>query len=424
MTLRQRATSSGFLIGVIVVVAWILRVGFVVWLQARLDASHQKFLIAGDAEGYWDLARSIVEGRDYAIHYPPRYVHRMPGFPSILAVSIWCFGESLFAARLLLATLGALSCWLVYRLGTLVHSSRAGLLAAALAAVSPASIAFSGILLSETVFGLAMLVALICFTRLTQSIEACGQTVSQSSRPRTMTCGWALLTGAAISLGVYMKPSWILAGPICFILILLKESPRWRSALLGSLIMLGMIVPLVPWGLRNAQVSGHFKLTTFWMGPSLYDGWNPDATGDSDMRFFDEDQLPLTMTEYQVDKEYQRRAWDFARENPMRVINLAFVKAWRYWKPWPNAEQFQRWPIQLVLCLYTLPLYVFAVVGVWAVPKRFWPLAICAGPIFYFAGLHLIFVSSLRYRLPAEAPLLVLSAVGVMFIVSKETRAE
>ena len=40
-----------------------------------------------------------------------------------------------------------------------------------------------------------------------------------------------------------------------------------------------------------------------------------------------------------------------------------------------------------------------------------WSLTL--GPILYFSLIHMIFVSSLRYRLPAEYPLCVLSAVGL-----------
>jgi len=41
-------------------------------------------------------------------------------------------------------------------------------------------------------------------------------------------------------------------------------------------------------------------------------------------------------------------------------------------------------------------------------------LLITLGPILYFSALHCIFVSSLRYRLPAEYPLMVLSAAGLL----------
>ncbi|WP_417849094.1 ArnT family glycosyltransferase [Thalassoglobus sp.] len=396
----------------ILLVALVLRVGFVVWLQERLDATGRDYLISGDAEGYWDLAKTIVNGEDYAIHSPPRSVHRMPGLPAVLAISISVFGESRFAARLVLATLGALSCGLLYLLGKRIHSSAAGLIAAALLAISPASIGFSGVILSETLFGFVMLLSLLGVVSLIEKLTQDKAAVSQ-------VCWWALLTGILIGLGVYMKPSWLLAGPLLGFLMLVFISPRRNSGIAAVLVTLGMILVLLPWGVRNQIVSGHFKLTTFWMGPSLYDGLNPQATGASDMRFFDVDQLPNEMTEYEVDKEYQRRSWEFARANPSKVVILAGAKLWRYWKPWPNAAQFDKAFIRIGLCLYTIPVFLLAAWGSWKIWGENWSIAVCVGPIFYFAGLHMIFVSSLRYRLPAEAPLLVLSAIGILSICGK-----
>ncbi|VAX41226.1 hypothetical protein MNBD_PLANCTO02-2179 [hydrothermal vent metagenome] len=36
-----------------------------------------------------------------------------------------------------------------------------------------------------------------------------------------------------------------------------------------------------------------------------------------------------------------------------------------------------------------------------------------AGPLFYFAAIHTIFLGSMRYRHPAEYPLCILSAIGI-----------
>ncbi len=411
MSSRQRIFCHCRWLLVILLVALGLRIGFVVWLQVRLDSSGQEYLISGDAEGYWELAKSIVNGSDYAVHTPPRYVHRMPGFPTILAISIKLFGESLFAARLMLATLGAFSCWLVYVLGRRIHSSNVGLIAAALVAVSPASVGFSGLILSETAFTVAMLLTLICLHGLTTSLT--NQLKVEKLWPAIC---WSSLTGGAIALGVYMKPSWILIGPLASLLLILLIKPRPKSAVASAIVMLSLFMCLLPWGLRNKSASGHFTLTTFWMGPSLYDGLNPRATGDSDMRFFDEDRLPLKLSEFEVDREYRRRAIDFVKSNPERVVQLAGIKLWRYWKPWPNAEQFDRTFIRIGLCLYALPVFLLAIIGGVRFRRQYWSIVVCAGPIFYFSALHTVFVSSLRYRLPAEAPLMVLAAIGFLTI--------
>lgn len=425
----SRPLSTWRYLFMILLIGWGLRLGFVCWLQERLDRSEAEFLISGDAEGYWELARRINDGRDFAIHTPPRYVHRMPGLPAVLAMSIKLFGESLFAARLFLATWGAFSCWLVFILGQRLHSPRVGFIAAGLAAISPASIGFAGLILSETLFGVTLLLFAICLDALLKSSPIAFELdVADPEGERILgkfplqTCGLSVLTGGVIAAGVYLKPSWILAGPLCALVLLVWQRPRLLSLASGALILCGLFLALLPWGIRNQQVSGHFKLTTFWMGPSLYDGLNPQATGESNMQFFDQDRLTSSFSEYEVDQEYQWRALQFARENPTRVIQLAFVKLWRYWKPWPNAAQFDRPAIHFLLCLYTVPVFMAACAGAWSVRHEYWTIVICAGPIFYFSSLHMVFVSSLRYRLPAEASLLVLSAIGIVAISSKFKR--
>ena len=41
-------------------------------------------------------------------------------------------------------------------------------------------------------------------------------------------------------------------------------------------------------------------------------------------------------------------------------------------------------------------------------------LVILAGPLVYFAALHMVFASSMRYRIPGEMPALGLAAIGCM----------
>jgi hypothetical protein len=144
----------------------------------------------------------------------------------------------------------------------------------------------------------------------------------------------------------------------------------------------------------------------------LYDGLHPGATGDSDMTFFEQDQLLATMSEYEMDREYRRRAMTFAWENPGRAMWLAVMKQRRYWSLVPNAAQFRDAKLWATVLLTTLPLFLFALFGVWQARRDVSLLALTAGSIVLFAGLHLLFVGSLRYRLPAEYPLAVLAAFG------------
>ena len=117
-------------------------------------------LIAGDADGYWQLAGKIASGEEYSFGDPPRRVHRMPGFPLVLALSMKLFGASPLAARCLLAMIGTAACSAVYLLGRQLFDERVGLLACGLTAISPVMTGFSVLLLSETLFALTLTLSL------------------------------------------------------------------------------------------------------------------------------------------------------------------------------------------------------------------------------------------------------------------------
>lgn len=387
-------------------VALVVRLGLACVIQRQVDQPPARLcLIAGDAEGYWELAQHLVAGRDYAIYEPPRYVERVPGFSAVLALSQCLFGENVFAARCLLACLGAATCGLTYWLGRELADEATGLIAAIYTALSPTLVLFSVLILSETVFAAALLVSLISIARLTRCFSAGRSAMATAS----------VTSGALIGLATMVRPTWLYVGTfIAFVAVFLcRQQWSWtRFMQCGAGILIGVIVSMAPWTIRNYYVTGHVVPTTLWVGPSLYDGLNPTAKGDSDMRFFETDRLMSRMTEYEMDREYRRRALEFMTQNPGRTVWLAFKKQQRYWSLIPNATQFQDWRLKFVVLLTSLPLLMLAAGGLWITRGNLGFLVIAAGPVLLFAALHLLFVGSLRYRLPAEYPLTVLAAVA------------
>lgn len=392
---------------------FVLRAGLAVGLQYRLDhVLHRPFLIEGDANGYWELAEKIAAGEEYAIYDPPRRVLRMPGFPALLAIPIKITGGSLLAARLVLAGVGTAACGLVYWLGKELFDARTGLIASVVTVISPVMAGFSVLVLSETLFTLGMTASLLAIARLVNT----GFDAENRRRGIWLSLAAGLLIGAAN----YARPSWLLAGPL-FALLYVLWADRKREALFrGALVLVGLAVAMAPWTIRNYLVTGHFVVTTLWVGPSLYDGLNPHATGESDMQFFETDAVMrrLNFSEYEMDRYYRRKAWEFVRAHPGRALELAAIKLWRFWKPWPNAEQFNEPLVAAAVASSFIPLVTLAVWGGWVCRHQFWPLVLAAGPIVYFTAIHLVFVSSLRYRLPAEYPLAVLAAIGLQSLVT------
>jgi 4-amino-4-deoxy-L-arabinose transferase-like glycosyltransferase len=389
--------------------AFCLRLAAAVVVQQRVEQTPGRLcLIAGDAEGYWELAGRLARGEEYAIYDPPRRVLRMPGFPLLLAGGIKLWGERVLATRVLLAVVGTAACGLVYWLTCVLFDRKTALVAGFMAAICPAFVVFSVLLLSETLFALCLLGSLIALTYVVRpSTEP-----SMGHGWRLRETLWPVLAGLLFGVATLVRPTWLLVAPGAAALHCLTAS-NWKRALGQATLMIAALsLTLAPWALRNARVTGHFVLTTLWVGASLYDGLNPNATGASDMRFVEEDGHFRRMTEYEADRHYRGAALDFVREHPWRTVTLAGEKLWRFWNPLPNAAQFEHPLVRWGTLAWTLPFLGLAALGVWHARGSFWSWMIPTGAVLYFSMVHLVFVGSLRYRLPAEYPLAAVAACG------------
>ena len=187
-------------------------------------------------------------------------------------------------------------------------------------------------------------------------------------------------------------------------------------------MILGLVLAMLPWWIRNACVTGHFVPTTLQVGASLYDGLNPDATGASNMdfvpRFVAQERQAAVPAgdasndsfELRLDRRLRAEAIAWAKANPGRALQLAGVKFLRMWNIWPNEPRLTAWPIRLAVLFTYTPLLIFAIIGAWRTLDRGWPYLLCWLPAVYFTLLHTVFVSSIRYREPAMLALLALAA--------------
>src|SRR5690606_21125391 len=234
----------------------------------------------------------------------------MPGFPALLALPIAIFDNPLLPAPLLLAGVGALGCGLVYVLGRMLFDLPGGRTAAGLTAIAPVRVGFSPVVLSETSFAVALIASLIgmawwvrsdghsvgrtsksvpprdiampddASSRTRESSEDCRETelspipllpkpdgLGSPSYGKAAVIGLAV--GGLIALACYFRPSWILAGPLFGAGAVITSAQKGRAAVMAVCVLIGLVAALLPWGLRNQRVTGHFTLTTVWMGPSL-----------------------------------------------------------------------------------------------------------------------------------------------------------
>jgi 4-amino-4-deoxy-L-arabinose transferase-like glycosyltransferase len=398
----------------------VLAAGAVQWHVDRRLAPAGKICLFADAQIYWDLGGTIAGGRTYQVmqYDVPHFALRTPAYPAFLAACRLVFGDRLLPARLVQAVLGAatvgLLAWLVERVRPWSGTGRpVALLAAGLAAVEPFLVGTSALLLSEAIFLPLSTLMLAC---LAMAWPATGSV--------RHWWAWAIGAGVSAGLAVLSKPSWALFPPLVALawLVLAGRGGR-RRALAGGLLMgVGLAATMAPWWVRNAEVFGRFVPTALWMGASLYDGLSPTATGASDMRFLDAADL-VALDEQAQDAELTGRSLAFARANPSRVLSLALTKARRFWSPWPNAEEFNSRALAVASAAATLPVYALMLVGLWDRRRDARALVLLAGPLLYFAALHMVFVSSMRYRVAGLVPALGLAAIGLGRLLDRVPRA-
>lgn len=153
--LMRRDQPSRRILAVVLAVAGTLRLGF--WALGLRDPSE---FVAVDSEGYLALAEGLraaylgdATGDLFALG-----LVRPPGYPLLLAAASAVSSSTWFIALTHVA-LGLAVVWVTYLLGRSLVDQRVGLTAAAIVAVEPGSIIYSGLLLTEVPFTLLLVVA-------------------------------------------------------------------------------------------------------------------------------------------------------------------------------------------------------------------------------------------------------------------------
>jgi len=220
-------------------------------------------------------------------------------------------------------------------------------------------------------------------------------------------------TGVFLACAVLIRPGFILwLAPAGLAIIWFVKSSMFARGLYAAMMLAAFGLVLLPWAIRNHNVTGHWVITSLWSGPSLYDGLNPNADGTSDMTFFDDENVLAEMSEYDMNAHYQQRALEFVRANPGRSAELAIRKSARFLQPAPSTPPLT-WGIWVACGTFYMVFMGLCLSGIGTRHMDLRSLLVCTGPFLLFLGVHMVFVGSLRYRLPTEFPLAIVAAAGL-----------
>jgi hypothetical protein len=238
--MREHVGSSAnrfaLLLGLIALLAFTVREQFV--LTSIVDAP-----IRGDIREYVNYAWNLVHHGIFSLqdptfdHAPLPDAYRLPGYPLLLALAMECRPDNLDWISFVLQSqvlIGTASIILVGLLAREWLSSTWSIAAAALLALWPHHIAATGAMLSEIVFGFALLAGLFCIARAWR-VGA--------------TKAWYAVAGIAFGYAWLVNPI-LLPFPLAFAVLAWRHGQGRGVTLLLAIFL----IPVLAMGMRNAQI--------------------------------------------------------------------------------------------------------------------------------------------------------------------------
>jgi hypothetical protein len=224
---------------------------------------------AGDTKFYKELAANWLDHGVYGLWVQGTLVpvdQRMPGYPAFVAAVYAIFGRPNRSVMLVQAVLDLFTCLLVAALAAQLapasRQKRAALIALWLAALCPFLANYTAVVLTESLAIFLNTAAVLHFVRLFVHLNA-NRTVEAISRAETFAevRGW-LVGGFLVGLGTLVRPET----PLLLAAAGLVLTTRWwkpknwkRLALAATWMAVGLILPLMPWAIRNARTLGRIE---------------------------------------------------------------------------------------------------------------------------------------------------------------------
>jgi 4-amino-4-deoxy-L-arabinose transferase-like glycosyltransferase len=360
---------------------------------------------------YGQIAWNIVQGNGFSWDFDGRF----PLQPTAYSPALYCytlvpwfavFGLDLTGPRIMHAVLLAAVCWFLYRTGERLVSRNVGLIAAAIWAVYPETIFMSVRVVIEN----AMFLPMVWLLYLSQTFS------EKESNRKVLGCG------ALLGISCWVNPSLQILGPIIPISWWINGQLRGRTGLKRlALFILGAIVVIAPWTVRNYIKLGAFVPLRSAFAYNVWRGNHEGATGTirtMEGTDIDEAVLPeykayyeehMVPDEVERDRFFTQEVKEFILGNPGEYLRLSVVRFYYFW--WRDLTH----PLTSNL-MYMLPwifILVFAVIGFFAVRTDLWLWSVWWLQIIGFTLLFSLTVVVPRYRLPIYPAMFLLAAVGI-----------
>jgi 4-amino-4-deoxy-L-arabinose transferase-like glycosyltransferase len=356
--------------------------------------------VGGDASFYHSAANLIAQGHFYERrifgHAHQTALHP-PLYSLLLSVVALLGGVHLLPQRLVGLFLGSASVALIGVLGKRIDGERTGLIASGLAIVYPPFVTADGSVMSEPLYVLLVLVALLLATDL----------VRAPGVRRSVAIGAVIgLTVLTRTDGVFLVP--LLAWPAVWKPLVGRATRMLAVAAAAALVV-------APWVIRNEVVFHKLELA------ANYDTVIPaanchDTYYGNDIGWWSLNCLAHARTHHQllIGDSLSAPGFRYAEHRPARAVLVAAVRVLRtfsFWQPLRigNHEPRRKWFDALGLAMY-YPLLALAVIGLLALRRRRWLLL---APVYTTLLVTAPGWGNSRFRIGADIAIVVLAAFAL-----------
>ena len=221
-----------------------------------------------DSEGYDATAWNIVQGNGYIITPGIPYAGREPGYALFFLVPIYyIFDHSIFAVQIFQIIISIFIIIFTYLIARKILSIKMSLLSTFLITIWPPMIGYNGEIMTEIPFTFLLVLFLYI---LIKAVEA-------KSKKLFFFAGLTLGAATLTRFITFAFPFFLL---VIFYLIFRNKR---QSSIYFLLILIGMLILVAPWMIRNYIIFDDFVLgrtgggDIYWMGS--YIGWDGEWFG-------------------------------------------------------------------------------------------------------------------------------------------------
>ncbi|NUP13845.1 MAG: hypothetical protein HOW73_48035 [Polyangiaceae bacterium] len=298
---------------------WVTLAVFAIALVPRLYVA-----MAWAREPVWDghyyhfgagrIAEGVGYGDDRSGVFRP-WCHYPVGYSGFLGLFYAVFGVKPTVATAVQALVGAATVATVHQLALTFLSHRRALIAALLCAACPNLILYSGLVMTEPLAGLGLLLAPLAFAKLSKK--------SNGTFDRRSLFA-SVVAGIIFGLTTLVRPQTLLCAPA--VALLGPKRGGWKGRLAVAVMTTAMCFAVVlPWTVRNCKQMDSCAFVSTNAGWNLAIGSHPNATGRY-IGLTSKDGCGDVVGQVDQDRCFAHKGIQWIKDDPVRWISLAPVK--------------------------------------------------------------------------------------------------